>query len=461
MISKKILFLLFLIIFANVILLSKLVFFPYPELFTLPYMESKGLLPYTQIWDNHFPGPFFLPVNLRTLGLINEIAARYWQIGIVIILHLGVFYLTKLLTKCNKTALLANLLLLIWHPFLGGWVLWIDSFVAVFNLLAFIFIYKFILDSRQTLWVFLAGLFLGLSLFIKQTSLPVVFLSSLFILYFYRNRITIYWFALGLLPLNILVLAYLWQINTLKDFWYWAIVYNFSPAAHIAYKAPEIKDLLKTLVIYSPFIFILKIRDPKQILLFAIFIIGGLAGYTDRFDTIHLQPSLPFIVILTAMIISIIISKHTYKLFFFSFFVVYFILSFKMLTTFYTQYSQKTVWYFDEQTFTLTDQVKQITKPNEEIFLFGPVPLIYVFSDTIPANRVFTLIFPWTMPIVEDTYVSLLTINPPQLILRDLTFAPDGKPIAVFASKINNFIESNYQTVKTIGTTEFMRKKAF
>ena len=73
MLSKLILVL---ILITHVFILTKLVFFPYPELFIYPYLTNHGLKPYSQILDQHFPGLMFLPINFDNLGMNNEVSAR-------------------------------------------------------------------------------------------------------------------------------------------------------------------------------------------------------------------------------------------------------------------------------------------------------------------------------------------------------------------------------------------------
>ncbi|MBI2086444.1 hypothetical protein HYT74_03830 [Candidatus Daviesbacteria bacterium] len=126
-------FVLLIIILAHIFILSKLIFFPYPELFVYPYLTNKGLLPYSQILDQHFPGLMFLPVNFDNLGMNDEVSARFWLFGIVFLTHVLLFLISKTYLGA-KRALLVNFLYLIWQPFFEGWVLWIDNFLPLFLL---------------------------------------------------------------------------------------------------------------------------------------------------------------------------------------------------------------------------------------------------------------------------------------------------------------------------------------
>lgn len=448
------------IIFFHVYLLTRLIFFPFPELFIFPYLINKGFLPYTQIWDNHFPGPFFLPINVGTLGLLNEVTARYWQVGFVVITHILIFYITKLITKNTKVSLFANFLFLVWNPFLGGWALWIDSFMGVFYLIAFVFAYKFLVQkNKHFLNVFFVGLFLGISFTIKQIALPVAFSVFLILFLNYRKPKTFFIFALGFLPLNIIIFLYLYSIGVFKEFWYWTFIYNLSDSAKLALKSPEIQELFKTFLIYSPILMVFKLKEKSIAFLFIAFVFSGLVGYADRFDTIHLQPTLPFIVILSSILLFLMRGIIMKSFFLPLFLTLYLLFTVFWLSAFYSTYFLKDVWYFDKQTLYVSSHLKQLTKPDEEVFIFGPVSSVYVFSGTVPVGKVYTLIFPWTMAVVEDKYVEVLTKNPPRIILRDLTTVTDGKRISEFAPKIDNLIKKNYETFESIDNYEFMKPK--
>src|SRR3990167_5182221 len=165
--------LLFLIIIIHSFVLTKIIFFPYPELFIYPYLTNHGLKPYAQILDQHFPGLMFLPVNFDNLGMTNETIARGWLISIVVITHLLLFLISNHVFKNRYKALLVNILFLVWQPFFEGWILWIDSFLPLILLPCF---YVFI--KRK---FFLTGLLLGISIVFKQVLIPLSVLILLYI----------------------------------------------------------------------------------------------------------------------------------------------------------------------------------------------------------------------------------------------------------------------------------------
>lgn len=199
-------FYLALLISLHIFLLGQLRFFPYPEIFIFPYLINQKLIPYLQINDQHFPGLFFLPINFATLGLSDDIAARVWLYMIVVILHLLIFIITKSITHNIKKALLANLFFSLWHPFWGGTVLWVDSFIPLLVLPAFFLTYKYISSyTKKNMLLIVIGFLMSIAVLFKQTYF-IFSLGLLGVVYFYHRKFRIFfYFMVGFVPLLFLV----------------------------------------------------------------------------------------------------------------------------------------------------------------------------------------------------------------------------------------------------------------
>ena len=130
------------IVLVHSLILTKLQFFPYPELFIYPYLNNSGLKPYQEILDQHFPGLMFLPINFDNLGMTDPQIARIWLIFIVIIIQLFLFLIARSILKSEKKALFVNILYLFWQPFFEGWVFWIDNLLPLLLLPSFYCLYK-------------------------------------------------------------------------------------------------------------------------------------------------------------------------------------------------------------------------------------------------------------------------------------------------------------------------------
>jgi dolichyl-phosphate-mannose--protein O-mannosyl transferase len=210
---NKVLIGLGLVCFLHIYILSQLIFFPYPELFVYPYLTNHGLLPYKEIFDQHFPGLFFLPLNFERLGLTNEYIARYWQYGLVIISQVSLFFISRRIFKNDFKALIVNFLYLLWQPFFQGWVLWINNILTILYLVAFLLIIEIPVKNAQKR-LFLLGLVLGLAIVFKQVALPLAGLIGIYLLYTFRISKNIFSFIAGLLlPIFSIISCFASMIN--------------------------------------------------------------------------------------------------------------------------------------------------------------------------------------------------------------------------------------------------------
>lgn len=438
-------FLLGLILLIHAVVLTKTIFFPYPELFIYPYLTNHGLKPYSQILDQHFPGLMFLPINLDNLGMNNEVVARVWLIGVVIITHLLLFFIARQLLKSSFKALLVNLLYLVWQPFFEGWVLWIDSLLPLLLLPAFAFLVK----KKY----FLAGLFLSFGIIFKQTIIPLAFFILIYV--FWSDSKMVKRYLLGLAPPIILMILYFAQIGVLSDFWYWTVVFNLTVYSATGTQIPtSIGFITRVLFVYvmSLFLLLYKIRSFMIILL--IFLAGSLIGAFDRANFVHFQPSLPFAILGTVLGFYSISKKKAILLLSF-----YLAVLIWWQNIFYKGHLSNKVMFFDQQTYTLANKIKEYTKPGEKIFVFGAAPHLYQMSDTLPAGDIFVFQFPWFYKVAEGRILDGVKQDKPGIIVVDTTVEIEGVKITDFARDIDQYIQSNYQKIDNVGTAEILKRK--
>ncbi len=442
------------IIVTHVFILYNLIFFPYPEFFVYPYLTNNGLLPYKQIFDQHFPGLMFLPVNFNSLGMTSPEAARVWAVSIVIIVHLLLFFITSKILKNPQKALIANLFFLVWQPFLEGWVFWIDSLLPIFLLPAFYFLYFYAKKTRNSYLIW-AGIFLGTALIFKQVVIPLIGLVFLYLVFSTKKLKPGIYFLAGLLPLPILMVIYFYRLGVLKDLWYWTIWFNLTTFAQFGRKDPTLSGLARIIFIYLPILLVRTIKENQLIILLMIFIFGSLASAISRFDFVHFQPSLPFIAILAALALDKLSNLKYFK---YSL-VIYFILCAILLATFYKGHISSRVLFFDQETYQVSNKIRSLAGKNQEIFLFGVSPHLYSLSETLPAGRVFVFQFPWFIMESENTLIEGLKQSRTFLVLRDSTVVIEGQKITDYAQGIDEYILNNYTEIDRIGNIQFLIRK--
>ena len=433
---------------VHVLILTKLIYFPYPELFVYPYLTNHGLKPYSQILDQHFPGLMFLPINFDNLGMNNEVVARIWSIAILVLTQILLFYISSKILKSKWKALLVSFLYLIWQPFFEGWVLWIDSFLPLILLPSFYFLYK----SR----LFLCGLLLGIGIVFKQTIIPLTFLTFIFIFWQTRNLKVTFTFLLGLMGPVILMILYLLSIGVIKDFWYWTIVFNLTTYAKYGTSIPPSQGFVtRVLLVYLAAVSGWFIKDRRIVRILFLFLLGSLAGIFDRANFIHFQPSLPFAVLATALGVYQFNKNKFFKVLM----LIYIITAVWWLGVFYKGHISNKIFFFDEQTKLISNKIKQYTKKEERSFVFGGQHHLYQMADRLPAGNLFVFQFPWFLKIAGGRILESIQKDKPALIVTDRTVVIEDRPLTEFAEDIDQYIQQNYQVIDRVGSTDIMRRK--
>lgn len=454
--TKNAYYFLIAIIAVHVFILSRLIFFPYPEMFIYSYLTDQGLLPYTQIFDQHFPGLMFFPINFATLGMTTPEAARIWQYGIVAITQVLLFFTARRFFKSSKWALISSVLYVLWQPFFEGYVLWIDSFIPLFLISAFYFLSK---REKSEADFFLAGSLLGISLIFKQVVFPLIILSSAYLLLRKTKKKMLIWFGVGIsIPVTLLLL-YILIIGVWKDFYFWTFTFNITTFADMGRKYASLGELGKSGLVFGLALIALiyelsKKRLTNSKMALGVFFLGSLIFAYARFDFVHLQPALPFAVLLTALFIKEV-SRDRLKLVGFT----YLIATFAVVIPFYKVYLGNRNVFFGDFERKLVEKVHEHAKQGEVIFTLGTTPHLYQLTKTLPPGDVFVFQFPWFMVEAEDKILEGLMSNHPRVIARDPSATTGGVNLIQYMPKINQFVDENYKIVDEVENTEILIPK--
>lgn len=443
---KKII--LILIIFIHGFILTKTIFFPYPELFVYPYLANHGLKPYSQILDQHFPGLMFLPINLDNLGMTNPDIARVWLIGIIIIIHLLLYKISKTLFTKGSLVLLPNLLFLIWQPFFEGWVLWIDTFLPIILLASY-----YLLLQKKYLYT---GLVLGLAVVFKQTALPLAFLIGIFVFWETRKLKDFSSYFLAFITPVLLMVIYFFSLGVLSDFWYWTITFNLTVYAQFGTTVPStVGFVTRVLLVYVFSLTALFYKIRRVGFITFLFLIGSLAGVFDRADFVHFQPSLPFAVLLTVMGFDSLKKNIFYRVIL----IIYCLITLWWLFIFYKGHLSSKVLLFDSKVQIIADKIRTYTNPNDKIFIFGAVPHLYQMTNTIPAGNIFVFQLPWFLRVSEERVLAGIIKDKPNIIVSQRHSLIEGVQIKDFAGSIDAYINQNYQEIDRVEDTLILKRK--
>jgi hypothetical protein len=448
------LFLLALIVTGHVLILSRLIFFPYPELFIYPYLTKIGLIPYRDIFDQHFPGIMFFPINLASLGIDTPDEMRVVQYTLVGITHLVLYLVSNQIFKSSKKALFVNLIYLIWQPFFEGYVLWIDSFATPLLLTSFYFLVK---DDRKINFnLFVSGFVIGIALLFKQVVLPLSVITAIYIWREFRNLKQPEKYIAGVAIPGFILMFFVYFKGIPGDFWYWTVTYNLTVFAAQGRKYPGVSELLKSLVFFGPaiftvFYFLIKQKLDRILALLAIYLLGALVFAYARFDYVHLQPGIPY----TALLISYFIFKFHEK----SKYLLgsaFIFLSLTFVIWFGRGHIGSSVLFYGEDERKITEKVNNYSDEGDSVFAFGTFPHLYQMTETAPPGRVFVFQFPWFMVKAENSILDGIKSDPPRVVVRDVNSEVNGINLVKFMSKIHKHIGQYYKTVDTVGNVEIM-----
>lgn len=446
-IKKMTKLLLGLILLFHTLILTKLIFFPYPELFIYPYLTNHGLKPYSQILDQHFPGLMFLPINFDNLGMTNPDTARVWLIVTVLITHTFLFVISRKILKNSYKALLVNLLYFIWQPFFEGWVLWIDNFLPLILLPAFYFLY-----NRK---FFISGILIGLAVIFKQVLIPLAILSVLYVWWESKEFKKTRNFFVGLIIPIFLMIIYLISIGVFRDFFYWTVVFNLTIFAKYGRgEGGDFAHLSRVFLIFGSAFLVLGRLKERTVQILLIFLIGSLIGLSTRFDFVHFQPALPF-----ALLATVYGLGEFRKLWKLGFAGIYGLILVWWLIIFYQGSIGDRIISFDSNTLKLVAKIRSYTKTGDKIFVFGSAPQLYQMTGTLPAGNIFVFQFPWFLKVAEGRILEGIKKDRPQIVITDRTAVVENRKIVDFAQNIDQYILENYEKIDNVGDTDILKRK--
>jgi len=441
---------LLIIITIHLVILKKIVFFPYPELFIYSYLTDAGLTPYKQIFDQHFPGIMMLPVNFTSLGIDNPGASRILHLAIVALNQVLLFLIAKKLTKSNFYSLVTNLLYLIWQPFFEGYVLWIDLMVVPLLLLG----YLLLLEDKRIKY-FLSGFTFGAAILFKQIVIPIVGVVVIYMYFFLKKKTKLRAFLFGI-AIPIIILG-IWVLKSgiLKEFVYWTLTFNLTIFAQMGRKFPSLGNLIQTAPVFGlaliSLMYILYKTRLKVVIYLSLIFVGSLMFAYARFDYVHLQPALPFALLTITMFFREF--SRPLQVFMLSGFILISVISFN---NFFRLHIGNRIMFFGEFEVNLSEKVLSYANKGDSIFIMGTTPHIYQMTETIPSGRVFAFQFPWFMVAAEEKIYEGVISDPPKVVLRDAKAAVQGMNIVSYMPKIDSYVRLNYKTIEKVGDVEIM-----
>lgn len=430
-----IIFALLLVSFIGLLIRSS--FFPYPEILTEIYFRNRGMLPYTQINDQHFPGVMLLPLNLSILGVHT---ATDLKVVHIFLASLNLFILYRLVRNTSLfSQFFALLSYIVYFLLWEGNTLWIDSFVTTLSLLGFYLLFSG-RSFRNLFSYLLTGLIFGSVVLLKQHGIFLALTSFIWVLVSRPSFPKLISFVVGgILPMS-LALVHLYRIGVLPDFWFWTVTHNLSGYTGLEGKLPKIGEVIKFVILFLPATF----STSKKQFLTTLFIISSLVYLFPRFGLIHAQVVLPFLIL-------VIFTSACKSRFSLLLKITPVVLGLLLTIRFIAKDTPGTIKFYDPYSLITADFVKSSVDPNRPIYVYGVNDNIYHLTNTLPPKKTWIELLKGNIiPGVEDLLISTLVADPPQFILVDPNSSIDDENTSQFTPLIYKYIKDYYESRITL-----------
>ena len=416
-------------------------FFSYPEFHIYPYLVNRGLIPYRQIIDQHFPALTLTGTNFYSLGFTDPLDFK--KLALLLILVQSVFIFKsagKLRLKGRYFSVFAFAL---WQIYFAGNHLWYDSFVGFFAVIAFYY------------WLgrkyFVSGLLLGAAVLFKQSALILPLFLIPWAAVCSPGRLkTAFRFAAGVFLPVAALFYWVYSRGVFDEFWFWTIEFNWLYYPTLAFSPPSFRAVLylisPALVVVSSLIY----QNKRTSVLFPVVWAGllVLSGFT-RVDRMHFQAAVPFLSLITGVLAA---DLYRYKR------IVFYALSAFLIAVFGRYYFRQSHFFqyrfFDSASLRLAQSISRRVPAGDKTFLLGVQPHLYVLSGTLPSGSFFVYQLPWYLHLTGDRMLADLALDPPRYIFFDTSAVVDKVPVTEYTRPLLQFIRRDYRLMDKIGDVE-------
>ena len=346
--------------------------------------------------------------------------------------------------------------------------MWFDLAITPFFLLSFYFLYTYCKDKKSKN-VIGAGTILGLALLIKLSAILVIAPLALYILYRYRQMVwyfglsVIISFLLGFLAIDVVV-----DLGSLNEIGYWGVYYPLFVMARMPgyIRTPTFSQFMRTALVFLPFVTVLPLIFKKQnekIHILAIFFLASLLFSAHRFDYFHLQPAIPFFVLLLGYGLVHIQSSQKYArgLLIGTTGLSFALIAFIFALSIHRNWNRESR-FFDTAVYDEATQLKTSIPPAATAY-FHNTPSQYMVASGILPVKPWADTFPWYMelPGMQDTIISSMEKETVEWVIVSEFLEGDRYDLGVYnPSIIDDYIHSHFDKYREVNEriTIFRRK---
>lgn len=431
----------FLILLFHLLLLDNTGFTAWPEMFSFPYLLSRGFLLYKDIAHVYQPLLTLTLLEIYKIFGTQLYTLKIFTWGMILINDLLIFKILKYLKLKSSFIFTSVLIYALMQVFFEGNMMWPDLATTPFALL--------LLYSLLSFNFWLVGLTLALGVLVKQQAvlliIPVVYVlmrskSSL------KNWLKV--IVGGLIP-TALVLTWALFSGIFKSYIFWTFAYPlfWLPKVKSYPIPPSLNQWVILFLISLPILIGLFKRING---LFILFFVSLLVAAFPRFSYFRLQP---------ALVIYPIIIGHLLKYKNLRLFVLFLSIGTAALLIKPQTYTNR---FYEKNDIQLAQKISELVKPEEKVFLLGPHSLLYVLADRIPPKPwIDNYVWHFEIPNMQKMQITAWEKDPPIYILRTPPNLGAWDALGVYQPKeIINYMTTYYDKVSILSDNiEVWRRK--
>jgi len=374
----------------------------YPEIFFLPWLVAKGLLPYRDFFDHH---GFLLYYLLAPLSLDKSLFLLKAGYYFFLLLNFGLFIIiVRRWLKGWQLLLFSGLIYVLLNFFINEQNFWYEIVITSFYLITYWF-----LDGKKRPNYLLAGGLIALASLIKPTAGLIIIL-----LWFLYRRLAI---LIGFITVWLLTLGFFWQQGALTRLWSNLFLFNSKLPEYVAgtYHWQNKQFLLITLILFLVSLWIMRteILKRRSLVLLSFITVSAIFPYPS-YGKVHLAVLAVFVPLWFAFCL-----KFPSKFF-------QLLLGTYLIYLLWLNYGH---WYYlhtKRQTYQQSSSSQTIIKyykkhhNNQPFYVFGNQVELYYYLNQLPPTY-FPLYFSnWTgrfFPDFEAQTITALKANKIRLVL--------------------------------------------
>lgn len=445
------------IIFFHIITLTAIQFIAWPEMISYPYLLNKGFFLYRDIINPYTP---LLPIFLKYIYSFfqNDVfALKLVTYVIVMLSDLFIFLISIKIFKLKQAYLILSAYIF-WNITLEGNGLWFDLAVTPLIVSCFYLLYLINFKNKyQYLYIIILGFILGLSFLIKQSSV-VYFLVSI-ILLSSNFRKSFYTFLLFVcsyfLPL-ILSFTFFYIQGIASEYLFWAFIY---PLMHIKSPGfsllPTLKQTIISLILIAPVFSVFFVIQKNRLIRFIfLWFISSLIFVIPRFSYFHLQPSLPFITMLTIYGLSKFKNKKASI-------VIYFCVILMIFITYAKRNWGKEPRFFNSSTKAVSILLNSKLSEKQPLYFYN-LSSEYIVSSNLTPVTPWSDNFPWYLEVAGLQERIISSIKKEQvnyIVVRRFNMEGVNIPGSYKPAKIDYFIENNFKISEGVNDDIWIMEK--